>query len=212
MKIVSIGDSFFYGTDLEDCNHSPSQHTWPALIARQLHLSYHCLARPGVGNVSILQQIISGLLEHGRDAVYLINWSWIDRFDYIDFVDNTWHTTRPSQADSIKDPVYYKNFHSELMDKFSTLNSISHAVELLKGHRYIMTYMDKLILDGHWHAPNYVRYLQHRVRSHLHDFSGATFLEWSRLNGHPESSHWHPLESAHQAAAIYWLPAVKEMI
>lgn len=198
--IVSCGDSFFYGSDLSD-----PKSTWPALIAQQLGRDYQCRAQPGVGNLRILQQIIEAQAQHGTNAVYAINWTWIDRYDYVSVEDEQWHTIRPALDDGPHDELYYRHFHSELADKFRNLVVISQACDLLAGHQYIMTYMDRLLLDQQWHAPDYVRILQEKIRNHLSDFDGQTFLEWSRANHYPESAAWHPLEPAHEQAANYWI-------
>lgn len=198
--IVSCGDSFFYGSDL-----SSTHLTWPALIAERLGRDYQCYAQPGVGNLRILQQIIQAQARHGTDAVYAINWTWIDRYDYVNTQDESWHTIRPALDDGANDGLYYRHFHSELSDKFRNLVVISQACELLAGHRFVMTYMDRLLLDQQWHAPDYVKTLQEKIRPHLHDFNGLTFLEWSRANHFQESAHWHPLEQAHATAAELWL-------
>lgn len=198
--IVSCGDSFFYGSDLQNTNN-----TWPALIAQKLGHDYQSYAQPGVGNLRILQQIIQAQAQHGTNAVYAINWTWIDRYDYVSTLDETWHTIRPALDDGPNDGLYYRHFHSELADKFQNLVVIAQACELLKDHRVIMTYMDRLLLDQQWHAPNYVQILQEKIRPHLNDFGGMTFLEWSRANHFPESAHWHPLEQAHEQAANYWI-------
>lgn len=202
--IVSCGDSFFYGSDLQD-----PDSTWPSLIAQSVGHEYQCLAQPGVGNLQILKQVLEARAQFGLDAVYLINWTWIDRFDYINTEDERWHTVRPSLDDSQRDPVYYRLFHSELADKFTNLVWICQAIQALQGCRYLMTYMDHLLFDTRWHAPDYIRQLQLNAETHLKDFNGQTFLEWSRAQGYPESQHWHPLESAHRAAAEHWLPWVR---
>jgi hypothetical protein len=199
--IVSCGDSFFYGSDLPNTNL-----TWPSLIAKQLGHDYHCSARAGVGNLQILNQILEAKEQFGQSAIYLINWTWIDRFDYISTEDEQWHTVRPSLDDPIRDPAYYRLFHSEHADKFTNLVYISQAIQALQGHRYIMTYMDQLLLDTQWHAPLYIQTLQQQVQTHLKTFNGQTFLEWSRAQGYPESNRWHPLEQAHAHAAEHWLP------
>jgi hypothetical protein len=198
--IVSCGDSFFYGSDLQD-----TTQTWPSLIANKLGHDYQCLAQPGVGNLRILQQIIEAQAQHGTNAVYAINWTWIDRYDYVSTQDETWHTIRPALDDSPHDDLYYRHFHSELADKFRNLVVVSQACDLLVGHKFVMTYMDPLLLDQQWHAPNYVQILQQKIHNHLNDFGGMTFLEWSRNNHFPESAHWHPLEQAHTEAAKYWM-------
>lgn len=198
--IVSCGDSFFYGSDLSSTNL-----TWPAQIADQLGRDYECHAQPGVGNLRILQQIIEAQAQHGANAVYAINWTWIDRYDYVSTLDETWHTIRPALDDGPNDDLYYRHFHSELADKFRNLVVVSQACDLLAGHKFVMTYMDPLLLDQQWHAPNYVQILQQKIRPHLNDFGGMTFLEWSRANHFPESAHWHPLEQAHTEAAKLWM-------
>ena len=202
--IVSCGDSFFYGSDLQD-----TRNTWPSLIAKYLGRDYQCLAQPGVGNLQILKQILEAQSQFGNSAVYLINWTWIDRFDYVNTEDEQWHTVRPSLDDATRDPAYYRFFHSELADKFTNLVYISQAIQALQQHRYIMTYMDPLLFDTQWHAPVYVQTLQQQIKPHLKSFDGHTFLEWSRSQRFPESDRWHPLEPAHEAAAEHWLPWVR---
>ncbi len=200
MKIVSCGDSFFYGSDLQDLTK-----TWPALIADRLGRDHICYASPGVGNSQILQQIIRAYHDHGNTAIYLVNWTWIDRFDYVSVNDEKWHTVRPSLDNPQLDEFYYRNFHSELADKFHSLVYISQAQHLLQHTRYVMTYMDYLLLDQRWHRPNYVTYLQDQVRNNLKDFDGKNFLDWSRNRGYEISERWHPLEQAHIQAANYWV-------
>lgn len=197
--IVSCGDSFFAGTDLDD-----PHDVWPAQIAHAMGVGYYCYAHPGVGNLRILQQILQAVDCHGQNAIYAVNWSWIDRFDYVG-QDDTWHTTRPSVEDSYLDPLYYRHFHSELVDKFRSLTYINQAIEILQGHRFIMTCMDDLLLDQQWHAPDYIRMLQDRARPSIQNFDGKNFLQWSRDQNFPESNHWHPLKPAHSAAAKHWL-------
>lgn len=197
--LVACGDSFLYGSDL-----ARTDQTWPCVVAQKLELEYHCRARPGVGNAQILQQILSAQAEFGKRAVYIINWTWIDRFDYVDTQDETWHTTRPVLDDAERDPVYYRYFHSELADKFHNLVYINTAQQLLQEHDSIMTYMDYLLLDQNYHAPDYIRTLQQQVQPGLENFDNMNFLDWSRAQGFPVSDRWHPLEQAHQEAAAWW--------
>ncbi len=204
--IVSCGDSFFYGSDLRDPNS-----TWPALVAQKLGVEHHCLAQPGVGNLRIIQQVIEALDRFGPRATYLVNWTWIDRFDYVHNQDAQWHTIRPALNDSPNDDLYYRHFQGELSDKFRNLIYVSHACDIMQGHRCVMTYMDRLLLDQQWHAPAYVQVLQNNIRQHLRDFDGQTFLEWSRDHGFAESQGWHPLEAAHVAAADHWLHKVSAL-
>ena len=228
MLLVSCGDSFVYGSDLADAEHflnKPSRYTedfardsayhaasnstWPALIAQRLGIGYDCFAQPGVGNQSIFKQIIAAYTRYKNHAIYSINWTWSDRYDYFDENRNEWATVRPTGAEEEDvDRAYYRYFHNDLHNKFSTLSYIDHAIKFLKENQcqFVMTFMDPVMMNRKHHAPDYVQTLQDSVRSFLHTFDGKNFLEWSKDNQHPISANWHPLESAHKHAAEYLWP------
>jgi len=108
MKIAAFGDSFIFGSDLNDCNYPTySIKTWPALIAKNLNVEYKCYAKPGCGNRYILNQLLDNI---NSDYFYIIQWTWIDRYDYS--TDNGWQTVRPSLDNKKIDQFYYKNLHS----------------------------------------------------------------------------------------------------
>lgn len=211
MIISSFGDSFFVGNDLADDisqynEFAFSQLTWPALIADQLNCRYRCYASSGIGNQIILDRLLTCINKHGNNLLYIINWTWIDRFDYINAESTKWDTLRPSNTENI-DKFYYKNIHSEEGDKLSNLTHIYTAINALESAncKFIMTYMDNLLFDKQWHVTPSIDYLQKQVHPHLRTFDSMTFLEWSRHNGFPESDNWHPLEQAHKSAADYWI-------
>jgi hypothetical protein len=221
--IKSFGCSFVYGSDLEDANieatdfvtgYVPSLLTWPALISQKLNLEYHCYALPGQGNFKIYTDILAN--SYANDgSIYLINWTWIDRFDYVD-QEGYWKTLRPAQENH-EQKFYYRHLHSQLCDTILTASYIVSAAEHLKSLNcpFIMTYMDHNLIvpiDPSWHDPRYLEVLQHKLRQILVDFDGKNFLDWSRENNFEVSSQWHPLESAHAAAAEYWLPAIRELL
>jgi hypothetical protein len=209
--LKSFGCSFIYGSDLLDCtdiNHS--QLTWPALIARELNFEYQCLARPGQGNFKIYSDILANS-EPTEDSIFLINWTWIDRYDYIDHREQ-WQTLRPAEENQLQ-KFYYQNLHSQMQDMIRDSTYILAAANYLNDLKisYIMTYMDNLLfetVDAGWHNPKYVTYLQHKLNGILDHFDGLTFLEWSKINSFAISNHWHPLDEAHYEAYKYWLPKI----
>jgi len=221
MILGAFGDSFIYGSDLYDCCHQftwgdqpsdmHSHLTWPALIAQSLNSTYVCHALPGVGNRQILNSLLDNI---GNYDFYIISWSWIDRYDYLNTTTDLWQTVRPSLDQEHIDEFYYKYLHSELGDKQRTLGIIYQAICLLESHncRYLMTYTDPLMLDTEWHCPPGVNLLQNKIKSKLSTLDGLTFLEWAKLNNFPISDKWHPLEQAHEKAAEYWLPTVKTLL
>ena len=216
-SIQTFGDSFMYGSDLADCDGTAqsqfSQLTWPALCAKELGLNYNCYGVGAAGNKSISLAIIENA---SSTSLNIINWSWIDRFEYIENTSNkSWfRSILPTSTDDIS-KFYYKHLNSELDDKITSLVYIYSAHSYLKTNSipFIATYMDPLIFDINWHSPPEVIKLQDIINDDFTSFpNNQTFLEWSRSNGYPESKGWHPLKQAHREAAKIWLPIYKEAI
>lgn len=214
--IKTFGDSFFWGNDLSDCAGDPvvadnpatgqthligwSESTWPALLAKQFDMQYYCQARGGVSNSYIARSI----LEHADDnALNVIQWTWIDRSEYVDNNYDVWHAIRPSEQNEMSNN-YYKNFHSELQDKWINLNIIVNTLKYLEDHRinYVCHMLDHTLFDRKFHAPIYITKLQQYLQPRVTWFPDeTTFFEWSKLNKFDISDNWHPLEQAHEEAA-----------
>lgn len=197
MKLKAFGCSFTAGTDLDD----PTQ-TWTSLLAQRLGFEYQSFAAPGVGNLFILHQILSEI--DREPAVYIVNWSWIDRFDYTDSYDNHWQSLLPN-ATGAAAQHYYRHLHSQYRDKLTNLLYIQTAIQALqnKKQKFVMTCMDNLLFETEWHCDTVISNLQDQCISYINTFEGYNFLDWSRMHNFAESAQWHPLETAHQAAADY---------
>jgi len=213
MKLKSFGCSFIFGSELsddrQDCPYAtPSQLTWPAHLAQHLRRDYSCYARPGAGNLQILENILNQSAVSDCNDLFVIGWTWIDRFDYYDpdynpkIKKTPWSTIVPIDTTEVA-KVYYRDLHSEYRDKFTCLSYIKLTIDTLrqKNIPFIMTYIDKLLFDQRWHATPAVKDLQQYIKPCMTKFNELTFLEWSRKNGYPETAQWHPLEQAHAAAA-----------
>ena len=200
MILKSFGCSFIYGNELSDCTTKFSQSTWPALYAKHHGLDYQCYARPGTGNLVILEKLLSQIA-NPEPALFVVNWTWIDRFDYNNRENNNWKSILPNHTD-MSAQYYYINFHSQYRDKFTTLNHIKLAIDALqqRNSEFIMTYMEDCIMETVWHTSPAVAYLQSAIAPHLTTFNGMNMLDWSRANNYPVSDLWHPLDQAHQAA------------
>jgi hypothetical protein len=220
MILKSFGCSFIFGNDLADVivhlgepYSPPSKSTWPALVADHHGYDYQCYARPGSGNLRILEKVLSHANSSSPDDLFVIGWSWIDRFDYtVDLTgrdhlydlagNNLWRTVMPIDLD-VRAQVYYRDLHSQFRDKLVSLTYIKTAIDILKQKniRFIMTYMDELLFESAWHATPAIIDLQDCIRPYLTAFENKTFLDFSKEKGFPISETLHPLEAAHQAAA-----------
>ena len=201
MLVKSFGCSFIFGTDLPDqVDKKPSQLTWPAVFSQQHGYYYRCCAQGGIGNLSIADRVLEEVAQDVT-ALFIIGWTWIDRFDYIN-QNQTWSTIRPD-SDSNLSTTYYRELHSEARDKITSLMAIRTVIDSLRERAFpfIMTYQDELLLDRKYNVTPAIGALQDYVEPYMTQFEGQTFLNWSRSKGYPESPSWHPLEEAHSAAA-----------
>lgn len=215
MQVKSFGCSFIFGTDLADDGSdlpypNPSNFTWPALIAQRLGVKYQCHARGGAGNLQILDQLLTESY-YGLQDLYIIGWSWVDRFDYRSSSQvRPWSTLHPiTETDVAKN--YYKYLHSEYRDKLNSLVYVQTAIETLQRRNlpFIMTYMDPILFDSRWNSSVGMHDIQSRIYPHMQEFDNNTFLKWSQDQGFPISKTLHPLEPAHAAAAELIWPQVQ---
>lgn len=194
MILKSFGCSFIYGTDL-----ASTDLTWPGLLAQHHNYEYQCFAWPGSGNLQILEKILNQTTIDDS-ALYVIGWTWIDRFDYADPANDQWKTIMPVDTDKIANN-YYRDLHSQYRDKLTTLIYIKTVIDTLKqkNHPFIMTYMDELIFETEWHATPAVIDIQNYIKPYMTKFENQTFLDFSKQKRFPISETLHPLEAAHQA-------------
>ena len=206
-KVIAIGDSFTRGDELVDCythsriapHHTHSLSTWPALIAKELGIEYDCMTIGGRGNHWISMSV-SEYLEKHRDALFIINWSWFERFDYIDIETGEWKVTHPRHNQQLNH-YFYKNIDSDQWNLHRNLQQIHSTLCLLEQNKvdFIMTCLDPMI---HTKA-HFVKPLQDQVLHRVINFYGYTFLEWAKHNGFELGPNGHPLEEAHAEAAKY---------
>ena len=211
MNLKSFGCSFIFGSELSDDGRNEqyatgSRLTWPAHVARHLGHDYLTYARPGSGNLQIAERVLSQLATN-EQALFVIGWTYIDRFDYVNvnnsnkFPGMPWSTLMPVDTDAVA-KTYYRDLHSEIRDKLATLMSVRVVIDTLKQKNcpFIMTYMDDLMLDQRWNTTPAITDLQNYIAPHMTTFEGMNFQQWSKKNGHAITAIGHPLESAHAAA------------
>jgi len=218
MKLKSFGCSFMWGSEMADADPLPSKRSWPALLAQHMGLEYQCMARPGGGNLLIAEQILNhaalpypGVADNMIEpALFVINWTYIDRFDYTNPANDQWDTIRPGGAWDGQEQLaehYFKHLHSQYRDKLTTLTHIKLCIDALNqaGHQFIMTYMDELIFETKWHTSPAVLRLQEFVKPYLLQFDNMNMVQYSKDRGHDFGNQAHPLESAHEDLFQYAL-------
>ena len=211
MKLKSFGCSFIWGSELPDVQipgHAHSQLTWPARLSQELNMPYECHAWPGRGNFFIANQVLNQLTQK-EPTLYVINWTWIDRFEFVDqdYPDGRWETLRPGRNNHPHGDFYYRNLHSELSDKLHSLQMIKLVtMELLSAQQpFIMCYMDNLIFDQRWHTTPAMLMQQEFVKPLMLHWSMPDYepdvmnwAVWAAQHGHPITTSNHLLESGHE--------------
>jgi hypothetical protein len=210
MFLKSFGCSLIFGTDLSDDGRNGfyatgSRLTWPALLSEDRNYQYQTYARPGSGNLQILERVLAQAA-NSVSAVFVIGWTFIDRFDYLrddyeKWPGTPWKTVLPLDQGEPTES-YYKYFHNQMKDKLCTLIYMKTAIDTLKQKNipFIMTYEDELVFETQWHHNAAINDLQTYVAPYMTKFEGQTFLKFSQSNGYPISDTAHPLEQAHTAA------------
>lgn len=217
MKLKSFGCSFIFGSDLVDDGfatqqNTPSQLTWPALIAKECGVPYECYAMPASGNLQILENVLGQIPSSTSDDLFVIGWTWIDRFDFTDLTDS-WRTLLPVDTEK-EAKFYYKYLHSQYRDKLTTCIHIRTAIDALNTAKipFVMTYMDSLTFEVAYHSSTALESTQQYIQPYMNTFEGHPFLEYSKINNHKISDNWHPLESAHEAAAKVMLKDIRSTL
>jgi len=113
-QLIAGGDSFVYGSELQDGNDTASRNTYPALLAKHLGLNYYCAAQPGFSN-SAIRRTVMDACEHADEEIklVLVTWSFLSRYEFK--FDETWEQI---SAWSIIDDV------NDIKKEFNTDNPI----------------------------------------------------------------------------------------
>ena len=206
-KIISFGDSFTRGTDLADCSDDhASQYTWPALMAKDFGVLYECDAVGGIGNMLIANRVLEfyEISQFKNRNFYVINWTWFERFDFLDVSLDQWRTIHP-RHNNLESHFFYKHLDGETWNIVRNLHTIISTINFLQSHNmgFFMTCLDDLM----WTKNYDVRYtslinaLQRQVQPYMHRLDKKNFYQWAKDKKFPMGATDHPLEEAHKQAA-----------
>ena len=147
MILVAGGDSFTYGSELQDGvtpfdpngteppRQIVSKSTFAALTAKELGMDYHCVAYPGYGNSSIRRTVMDACETTQNIGLVLVTWSFPSRYEFRFNYDTQerwghWYTVTP--WDTIDDIGEIKrqfiNDNPEILQHH--LNHLNRSIEL----------------------------------------------------------------------------------
>lgn len=85
ITVLAGGDSFIFGAELKDQINGPSLSTYPALLAKQNNMDYHCAAWSGNANNAITRMTITAcekLKKENKKIIALITWTFTNRYEF----------------------------------------------------------------------------------------------------------------------------------
>lgn len=194
-RLVAFGDSFTYGEhlpdNLENSFDSPSEYSWPNVIAKSLDVPCVNLALPGGSNKYIANSILD--FEFKKGDIILILWSWHNRFHVFDnrlpvgSKIGTWNIRNKKYSDA-----YYKHIYNEFDSIKQSVIYINHTNDYLKTKKI-----------KHFHA-----LLDSDIKDYLKtcSFNRTEFMEYNVDFIDFANDGRHPgIKSQHQMAKTIWL-------
>jgi len=197
--ILTIGDSYTYGDELNDTNNA-----WPYVLAKKLGTTVNNLGKSGSSNDRIFRLAITETLTTPYDIV-ICAWTELSRLDLVvngaEFQVTSashWHHSRYPW---IKE--YYANHYDEGHAAKTWLTKILalQGYFKFKNQRYLFTSM-----NGRWDQEAY--YKQFKLYDLYKSIDQLYYVDWISGNGMtvwqgdcPKGPKGHPLELGHQRIA-----------
>jgi hypothetical protein len=123
MIIVAGGDSFVFGSELNDQINGPSQSTFTALLAKEYNFDYLCTAVAGNANNAIARMTMSACsqaVNDGKKIGVVVTWTFTNRYEFR-FNYHTGHKISPWHTVN----VWATYDDSNLIEKeFKTANNL----------------------------------------------------------------------------------------
>lgn len=85
MILVAGGDSFVFGSELNDQIGGASKSTYSALLAEQNDMEYFCVAWPGNANNAISRMVINACNQYkiqSREIGVIVTWTFASRYEF----------------------------------------------------------------------------------------------------------------------------------
>jgi len=213
--ILTLGDSFTYGSELADrpMNYSvtthlpPSSFAWPVLLAKKLNTTVDNLALPGASNARTFRLAMSTTVKKKYDIV-VCGWTELSRLD-IQYQDTDFPVT-------INSGKWFKNELPWIDDYYRLSYNEKHAAETwlsqlvalqdffkYNGQRYLFLSMQGYgILPGFLGTDtieNFVELEKRIDRQYYLNWPNGGMVDW--MADCPKGPGGHPLELGHERIA-----------
>jgi hypothetical protein len=203
MNLLTVGDSFTYGEELEDRTSA-----WPQVLASKLDYRLINLGTPAASNDKILRTTFEHLLTHTPDLV-VIGWSNIGRSEYAD--EFGYYDVWPGYQGNLfrRDNTLWREELVEYISKYHNIESINRKFlqQVVLLQKYLesckIQYVMLNIVQNEYYKlkkfPGQELYHQQVNHDTFLGFDNSGMMEW--VEGCKKGPGGHFLEDGHQIVA-----------
>lgn len=239
MILVAGGDSFVHGNELSDWDINSTRDsllTFTSLLASWNNLNYTCCARPGNSNDAIARMTVNKCEQvktTNEKIIVVVAWTFVPRFEF-PFTYSTDSPDSPFASISIyegtnRKPVakfakeFFTNVDVSWYQHFNIIKSILLLQNYLVGNNipYLFTATDNIVfsykqdtqLNPYWNLVNFDNWFMFPEATEAYNTTSPRgFYQWAIENKYPIGPYQHPLEKAHNAAAILMKDKFYELV
>jgi hypothetical protein len=212
-KILTLGDSFAYGDELED-----RLNAFPHLIAKQLNMDVVNLGEFASGNYKMIRKLLEQ--DINQYSLVIITWSGFDRIEITDEF-GSWEWWPGSHANSYRIASKNKKFRKTIIDYYNRhydstyfyrqyLNYVILAQSYLKLNQIPYVFLDvfKNHNDENRFASSNYDLLKKIDTSRYLGWPNKSMSEWT--TGLPVGPRFHFLEEGHEVVSQKILSFIKD--
>ena len=201
MKILALGDSFTYGSELADIKQA-----WPYLLANKLSGTVVNQGKAGCSNEVVVDNLVSS--DISQFDLVVILWTHFDRFEICDDVDQFTHWPGGRRKDHREAATYrpliidYWNYHHNdkyLYRQYLKTIVLTQSYLVSHGKRFVMADAFGNHKDPGRYEKNNQDLIDQIDKSNFLGWPNESTLEW--VGDVPVGPQQHYLDQGHQIVA-----------
>ena len=203
-KLLTVGDSFTYGEELED-----RASAWPQVLANKLQMQLLNLGQPSASNDKILRKTIDQTIVETDIDLVVIGWSNIGRSEHAD--EFGYYDVWPGYQGNLfkQDGSHWRNELVDYVSRYHNSEAIHRKfiqqVILLqsylqsRGIKYIMLNIVQNEYYKKKHFDGQMQYFEQVNKDYFLGFNESGMLEWTYKCSQGPGGHF--LEDGHKIVA-----------
>ncbi len=201
MKILTLGDSFTFGAELQH----PDKDSWPFLLGNKLDSEITNLAKPGSGNTRMVRHAVEQIDNYD---LIIIAWSHFARTELAD--ENGFYDIWPGC--SALPHKEFSSWRSDVINYYSKHHNDQYLynqylINIIVIQQYLKSNNKKYIMMDTFGNNNYRKNKYKKNNTVVDQFDSTYYVGWPNegmvewMGDCPKGPGGHPLELGHQRIA-----------